>query len=456
MRWIPGRKPNLSICLEPPHFQNAQAVVRRVSFFEPIMKPRLIYSLLLVSGIALPPTVWAAHGFAQFGEPKYPANFQHFDYVNPDAPKGGILNLSNISQNSSFDKYNPFSSKGKPAPGLAELVFETLTVYSLDEINTQYGLLAEYIQVAPDFSSTTFRLRAQARFSNGDPVTAKDVLYSFKTLNSPKASPRFRSYFNDIAQVVVDPLTVRFAFKRKGRDLPFVAGSLPIFSAKWGGVGPDGQKISFDKLRLEPPIASGPYRVDKSPSGRNVIYTRNPDYWGKDIPVRRGSFNFDKVVYKLYKDTDTQVAAMRAGDFDFYSETRMRYWCCQFIGKRFDEGEIIKELVPHKNPRPMNGYIFNLRRPEFQDVRGRVQFPLIQQLLPVMRQPQGPAGNLQGGFAQVHRQPAEWPRVDGIRHEVDRTRSALAAGQHRISPGQGAYLVFHAPLASARHCPASK
>lgn len=328
----------------------------------------------IVAALGFAQEVAAAHAFAQFGEPKYPANFQHFDYVNPDAPKGGLLNLSNVSQHSNFDKYNPFSSKGKPAPGLNELVFETLTIYSLDEINTQYGLLAEDIEVAPDFSSTTFRLNKKAKFSNGDPVTAKDVKYSFGVLNSNKASPRFKSYFNDIDKVVVvDPLTVRFEFKRKGRDLPFVAGSLPVFSPKWG-TSPGGEKVSFDKLRLEKPIASGPYLVDKSPSGRNVIYKRNPDYWGNDIPVRKGSFNFEQIVYKLYKDADTQVSAMRAGDFDFYSETRMRYWCCQFIRKRFDEGEIIKELFPHKNPRPMNGYIFNLRRPEFQDIRVRKAF----------------------------------------------------------------------------------
>lgn len=336
------------------------------------MNRRTFFSvLLLAAALGVPVPASADHAITQFGPPKYPANFQHFDYVRPDAPKGGTLNLSTISVNSSFDKFNPFSLKGRPAPGLNELVFETLAVHSLDELNVQYGLLAEDIQVAPDFSSATFRLHVKARFSNGDPVTAADVKYAFTTLVSPKASPRFKSYFIDIAQVVVvDARSVRFEFKRKGRDLPFIAGSLPVFSPKWG-VKPDGSKVSFDKLQRERPIASGPYQVDQSPSGQNIIYTRNPHYWGKDIPVRRGSFNFDKVVYKLYKDMDTQVAAMRAGDFDFLSETKMRYWCCQFIGKRFDEGELLKKLFPHKNPRPMNGYIFNLRRPAFQDIRVR-------------------------------------------------------------------------------------
>jgi len=313
----------------------------------------------------------AAHAVAQFGEPKYPAKFAHFDYVDPDAPKTGTLNLSVISQGSSFDKYNPFTLKGKVAPGLLELVFETLTVNSLDETNTQYGLLADDIQLAPDFSQARFHINPKAKFSNGDPVTAKDVKYSFDTLISRKASPKFKAYFSEIKQVtVLDDKTVLFEFARKGRDLSFVAGSLPVFSPKWGN-NPNGDKTPFEQLRLEKPIATGAYLVEASPSGQNVIYRRNPDYWGKDIPVRRGAFNFDKVVYKLYKDSDTQVAAMRAGDFDFFAETRMRYWCCQFIGKRFDSGELIKEMFPHQNLSAMNGYAFNLRRERFQDIRVR-------------------------------------------------------------------------------------
>jgi microcin C transport system substrate-binding protein len=331
--------------------------------------------ILLVISIALTLLVSfsarAAHAVAMFGEPKYPPNFTHFDYVRPDAPKQGQINLSVVVTDSSIDKFNPFTLRGKPAPGLLDLLFETLTTYNLDEPNTQYGLLAQDINVAADFSSVVFKLNPQARFSNGDPVTAQDVKYSFDTLTSKQASPVFRSYFSEVRKLeVLDALTVRFEFKRKGRDLSFIVGSLPVFSPKWG-LEADGKRIEFDKLRLVPPIASGPYEVSLSPKGQNVIYTRNPNYWGRNIPSRKGSFNFDRVVYKLYKDADTQVAAMRAGDFDYFSETRMRYWCCQFIGKRFDSGEIVKSKFVHYNPRPMNGFVFNLRRERFQDVRVR-------------------------------------------------------------------------------------
>ena len=315
----------------------------------------------------------AAHAVAQFGAPKYPAGFTHFDYVNPEAPKGGTLTLSDTT-NSSFDKLNPFTLKGKPAPGLVELVFETLTVYSLDEPNTQYGLLADDIDVAPDFGAVTFHINPKARFSNGDPITAKDVKYSFNVLTSKKASPRFKSYFSEVAELtIVHPQTVRFRFKRTGRDLSFIAGSLPVFSARWGERLEDGKTVrpAFDELRSEPPIASGPYVIESATSGQDVIYRRNPGYWGTEIPVRRGTYNFERVAYKLYKDVDTRVAALRAGDFDYFSEIQMRYWCCQYIGHRFDSRELIKEVIPHKNPPSMNGWVLNLRRERFRDPRVR-------------------------------------------------------------------------------------
>jgi microcin C transport system substrate-binding protein len=331
---------------------------------------KLLY-VVAISFLVVAVNTHASNGFAQFGEPKYPAGFQYFDYVNPNAPKGGELNLSNTGVNSSFDKFNPFNLKGRPAPGLLELVFETLAIYSLDEPNTHYGLLAEDIQVADDFSWVQYRLRKNARFSNHDPVLAEDVKYSFDTLTSPKASPAFSSYFSEIERAdIIDELRIRFTFKRKGRDLVFVAGSLPVFSPKWG-ITASGERIPFENISTETPIGSGPYQIEKAIQKRTISYKRDEGYWGKDLPVRRGTLNFDHVNYKLYKDRDTQVSALRSGDYDVFSENQMRYWCCQYIGKRFDSGELKKELFPHKNPGIMTGYAYNLRREKFQDVRVR-------------------------------------------------------------------------------------
>ena len=343
---------------EPPTLPSVSTRARQPA------RARLAACLL---SIALSPaSAHAAHAVAQFGAPKYPPSFAHFDYVNPHAPRGGTLNLSIVSTNSSFDKYNPFTLKGVAAPGLLELTFETLTFNAFDEINTQYGLLAQDIEVAPDFSSATFRLDPRARFSNGDPVAADDVLHSFRTLTSDAASPRFRSYFSEIRDAVaIDAMTVRFDFSRRGRDLSFVAGSLPVFSRKWGAGKP------FDALRVEAPIASGPYLIERAVPGQGIVYRRNPTYWGDAIPARKGMFNFGRVAYKLYKDADTQVAAVRAGEVDFLSETRMRYWCCQYIGRRFDDGTLVKRLFRHHNPPSMNGWVVNLRKPRFQDQRVR-------------------------------------------------------------------------------------
>ncbi|MDO9180555.1 MAG: extracellular solute-binding protein [Agitococcus sp.] len=339
---------------------------------QPDFFKRLTTAIAVVSTFALATPTWAAHAVAQFGEPKYPANFQHFDYVNVNAPQGGRINLSVISQSSSFDKFNPFTLKGKLAPGVLDLVFETLTVNGFDEPNTQYGLIADDIRVAPDFSGVSFHINPKARFSNGDFVTAKDVKYSFDTLTSKKASPKFKAYFAEIAQLtIVDPQTVRFDFKRKGRDLSFVAGSLPIFSPKWG-LKSDGSTTPFDQLKLQKPIGTGAYQIEKAVEGQDVVYKQRADYWAKQQPVRKGFYNFERVAYKLYKDRDTQVAAVRAGEFDFLSEIQMRYWCCQYIGKRFDTGELVKEEFAHKNIPGMVGWVVNQRKERFNDPRIRL------------------------------------------------------------------------------------
>jgi microcin C transport system substrate-binding protein len=324
--------------------------------------PALLFltAALCGSGNAL-----AAHAFALYDTPKYPAGFSHFDYVNPDAPKGGDLYLANPDRRTSFDKFNPFSLKGVAAAGVSNLMFETLAVGSSDETATMYGLLAEDIEVAPDRMSITFRLNPKARFNNGDPVLAADVKYSFDILVA-KGAPQFKSIYADIRQcVVLDERTVRFDFKALNRELPLIAGGVPVFSRKWGA------KTSFDNIQLEAPIASGPYLIERYDVGRSIVYRRNPDYWGNDVPSRRGMFNFGRILYRFYKDDVARLEAFKAGEFDVVVEYSAKNWARAYTGPKFRSGEIIKRELKHSNGAGMQGFVMNLRRAQFQDIRVR-------------------------------------------------------------------------------------
>ncbi|VWD10291.1 extracellular solute-binding protein [Burkholderia contaminans] len=312
----------------------------------------------------------AAYAIAQYGEPKYPPGFKHFDYVNPDAPKGGTLVLANPNRLTSFDKFNPFTMRGNPAPGI-DMLFESLATGSSDEPASAYGLLADDIDIAPDRRSVTFHLNPRARFSNGDRVTADDVKFSFDTLKSKQAAPQFGAYFAEIAKaVVVDPATVRFEFRSANRELPLIAGGVPVFSRKWG-LRADGSRIPFDQLAFEQPIGSGPYLIDHYDNGRTITYRRNPAYWGADLPVRVGTNNFERIVYKLYGDGVARLEAFKAGEYDVLVEYIARNWTRRDVGKRFDSGELVKREFRQHNGAGMQGFFMNLRRPLFRDVRVR-------------------------------------------------------------------------------------
>jgi microcin C transport system substrate-binding protein len=326
--------------------------------------------LFAMAGLLAASQAHAAHAIAQYGEPKYPAGFKHFDYVNPDAPKGGTLVLANPSRLTSFDKFNPFTLRGNTAPGV-DLLFESLTVGSSDEVASAYGLLADDINVASDGMSVTFHINPRARFSNGDPVTADDVKFSLDTLKSPQAAPQFASIFGEIERaVVVDPHTVRFEFRQRNRELPLLAGGMPVFSRKWG-LKPDGSRIPFDQLAFEKPISSGPYLIEQYDNGRTITYRRDPNYWGVDLPVRVGMNNFDRIVYKLYSDATARLEAFKAGEYDALVEYVARNWVRRDVGKKFDSGELIKREFSQHNGTGMQGFILNTRRPLFQDVRVR-------------------------------------------------------------------------------------
>ncbi|KVX49899.1 peptide ABC transporter substrate-binding protein [Burkholderia cepacia] len=312
----------------------------------------------------------AAYAIAQYGEPKYPPGFRHFDYVNPDAPKGGTLVLANPNRLTSFDKFNPFTMRGNPAPGI-DMLFESLATGSSDEPASAYGLLADDIDIAPDRRSVTFHLNPRARFSNGDPVMANDVKFSFDTLKSKLAAPQFGAYFAEITKaVVVDPATVRFEFRSANRELPLIAGGVPVFSRKWG-LRADGSRIPFDQLAFEQPIGSGPYLIERYDNGRTITYRRNPAYWGADLPVRVGTNNFERIVYKLYGDGVARLEAFKAGEYDVLVEYIARNWTRRDVGKRFDSGELVKREFRQHNGAGMQGFFMNLRRPLFRDVRVR-------------------------------------------------------------------------------------
>ena len=326
---------------------------------------QILASVLLVVVATFAPAAWAAHAFSLYDTPKYPPGFKHFDYLNPDAPKGGELYLANPDSRTSFDKFNPFSMKGVAAAGVSNLMFESLAVSSADEVATMYGLLAEDMTLAPDRMAMTFRINSRARFNNGDPVLAADVKYSFDTLMA-KGAPQFKMIYADVKQcVALDDLTVRFDFKSSNRELPLIVGGMPVFSRKWAAGTP------FDKIQLVAPIASGPYVIDKYDLGRSIAFKRNSAYWGNDLPVRRGAFNFDRIVYRFYKDDVARLEAFMAGEFDVVVEYRAKNWARMYKGPKFDKGEIIKTTLKHSNGAGMQAFVMNLRRPQFQDVRVR-------------------------------------------------------------------------------------
>ncbi|MFM2008365.1 MAG: hypothetical protein RIR02_315 [Pseudomonadota bacterium] len=328
------------------------------------MMTHLIRILLLLSALTSHAT-WAAHAFSLYDVPKYQAGFTHFEYLNPNAPKGGDLYLANPDSRTSFDKFNPFSLKGVTAAGLSNLMFETLAINSADEVATMYGLLAEDMQLAADRLSMTFTLHANAKFNNGDPVTAEDVKHSFTSLIT-KGAPQFKMIFTDVKQcVVLDARTVRFDFKNKNRELPLIVGGMPVFSRKWAA------GTAFDKIQLTAPIATGPYLIERYEIGRMISFKRNPDYWAKDLPVRKGSFNFDRIAYRYYKDDVARLEAFMAGEFDAVIEFKAKNWARSYKGKKFESGELIKATLKHANGAGMQGFVMNMRRPQFKDVRVR-------------------------------------------------------------------------------------
>jgi microcin C transport system substrate-binding protein len=327
--------------------------------------------LFFLSILFLPQSSWAGHAFSQYGEPKYPKDFLAFDFVNPQAPQGGTLTLANPDRRTSFDKFNPFTIRGVSAPGVADLMFESLAIGSADETSSIYGLIADDMVIAPDHLSMTFHLRPEAKFSDGSTISASDVKYSFDTLMSKLGHPRYRTVFADIKQaVVISDRIIRFDFRSRTGEAPLLVGTMPIFSPHWGQKK-GGGKVAFNELAFESPIGSGPYIIESYQTGRNIVFKKNPNYWGKNINVRIGSFNFDRIVYKLFSDDTVRLEAFKAGEFDAIVEYRAKLWAKSYVGSKFNNGQLVKHEFEHHNGAGMQGFAMNTRKEVFKDPRVR-------------------------------------------------------------------------------------
>jgi microcin C transport system substrate-binding protein len=305
----------------------------------------------------------AAHGISIDGKLKYQPGFTRFDYTSDHAKKGGDLVLHDLG---SFDKMNPFTLKGSAPSGLDNLVFETLTASSLDEPFASYGLIAKDIELADDRLSVIYTIDENARFSDGTPVTTEDVQFSLNTLKSKAAHPFYQAYLQDItSSEILDKNRIKFNFARVNRELHMIASQVPIFSKRFYSEHP------FDDPSMVPPLGSGPYVIEAVNPGKSITYKRNPDYWAKDHPTRKGMFNFDTVTFKYFRDQIVSVEAFKANEFDFMYINIAKQWARDLVGPKFDSKRIIKEYLPHKNNQGMQGFVFNLRNPLFQDSRVR-------------------------------------------------------------------------------------
>jgi microcin C transport system substrate-binding protein len=362
--------------------------------------------------------VWSAHGYALWGDLRYPPGFAHFAYVNPAAPKGGELRLVSNLRVSTFDKYNPFTLRGSAPAYLSDLMFDSLLTGALDETGAGYGLLAEDVDAAIDGLSVTFRLRREARFHNGDPVLAADVKHSFDTLMGPYTSPAYKTILEDVAGLdVIDERTVRYRFKKPNREMPLTVGGLPVFSRAWGNA-PDpktGQRKSFDQVVMDFPIGSGPYKIGPVQFGKDITYVRDPAYWARDLPVRRGTANFDRITVKIYKDATARLEALKAGEFDLMRFFSAGDWARRVNGKRFNTGELVKAELVHRLPTGFQSYVLNTRRQPLDDIRVREALGLAMDYEWMNRQMfYGAYQRVQGLFGNTDCSPAGAPGPDEL------------------------------------------
>jgi microcin C transport system substrate-binding protein len=321
----------------------------------------LLLTLVTASAPAPADASERRHGLSAFGELTYPPDFKHFAYVNPDAPKGGTFSLVGWGGITTFNSLNNFILKGDAAEGL-DLLFDTLMTRAADEPDAVYGLVAESAEVADDGMSVTFYLRPEARFSDGSPLTADDVAFSFDALKS-KGHPIYAQTLQDVVKAeALDPHTVRYTFKGAlVRDLPLTVAGLPILSKAYYS------SHAFDQTTLEPPLGSGPYTVGDFSQGRTILYRRNPDYWARDLPVNRGRWNFDAIRFEYFRDRTASMEAFKAGAYDFREEFTSKVWATEYDFPAIRDGRVKKEVVPDETPSGTQGFFLNMRREQLKD-----------------------------------------------------------------------------------------
>ena len=323
---------------------------------------------LLIGPAAAEDTQTHHHALSLVGEPRYPPDFTHFDYVNPDAPKGGKVRMADIG---GFDSLNPVLYRGEKASGLG-LVYESLMSDSIDEPSTSYGLIAEWASYPADYSSVTFKIRDEARWHDGTPITPDDVIYSLEV--NKNANPRMGLYYKNVSRAEkTGDNEVTFYFDTKGnRELPMIMGQLTILPKHyWTGKDAKGEQRDPMKTTLEPPLGSGPYRIKDVSPGRSITYERVADYWGKDLPVNKGQWNYDEIRFDYYRDQTVAFESFKAGNLDYWQETSAKNWATAYDFPAVRDGYVKRQEVRIKRTQPMQAFVLNLRRPQFQDRRVR-------------------------------------------------------------------------------------
>ena len=299
-----------------------------------------------------------SHALAMHGDPKYPKNFEYVNYVNPDAPKIGRVVYSATG---SYDSFNPFILKGTAAVGIGK-IYETLTTNSYDEAFTEYGLIAETIQLPDDRSWVSFKIRNEATWHDGKKITPEDVIWTFNTLMK-KGHPFYKYYYADVLDVIKEKDNkVRFNFKGNNNlELPLIIGQLPVLPKHYWS-----NKI-FDQTSMKIPVGSGPYKIKDFDPGRSITYELDNNYWAKNIPIKKGTENFSIIKYEYYKDRSIEREAFKSGEIDFFNENSSKDWATSYNIPAVKNKLIVKELIEHENPQGMQGFVFNTRKEIFKD-----------------------------------------------------------------------------------------